>query len=238
MISLLSRSLRNVNNRAKRLLCWVTEDFRPHPSSCKVRILTRIPGAHKRRLDRLLLRSRSRAPNGARIGYSTPRTDNCNFNRTDDLTASVDAARSHQSACVLHTSQQPAARSRSRSCAGFVIQKTITDATLARRDHWAWRALLNITGLSTWTAIQWWSLRLLALKGIPFVVPDLITIRKWAFCHGHDLGVTILSTNFARQGAQQQKAGIFYLFFDALCAPKRDYLANLASSTINPDRIN
>ena len=55
-------------------------------------LLIGMPGARERRPDRTLLGSRPRAPDGARLGCSTPRTRDGNFDRNADLTMSVDAA--------------------------------------------------------------------------------------------------------------------------------------------------
>ena len=62
------------------------------PKSSRVRLLIGMTDTHEPRPDRPELGSQSRAPDGARIGCSTPRTRDGNFDRTDNLTVSIDSA--------------------------------------------------------------------------------------------------------------------------------------------------
>ena len=98
-----------------------------------------MPGACKRRPDRPLLRSRSRAPDDARIRCSTPRTRDGNFEHTVDLITTVDAAGPQLFAGVLRTSLRAVVRSlsRSRSLAKFGARKSFP----TRRDARAPRKL-------------------------------------------------------------------------------------------------
>ena len=96
-----------------------------------MQLLIGMSGARKRTPDRPLLRSRSRASVGARIGYLTPRTCDGNFDRTTDLIRSVDAAEPQLFADVLRESLRASVRSLSRSRANFGVRKSF----LTRRSR-------------------------------------------------------------------------------------------------------
>ena len=74
-----------------------------------------MPGARLYRPNDALSQSRPRAPDDAGIGCSTPRTRDGNFDRTIDLTTSVDAATAQLSAGVLRAAVRLLSRPRARA---------------------------------------------------------------------------------------------------------------------------
>ena len=74
-----------------------------------------MPGARLRRPNDALSKSRLRAPEGAWIGRSTPRTRDGNFDDIADLTTSVYAAQAKLTAGVQRASLRAAVRSLCRS---------------------------------------------------------------------------------------------------------------------------
>ena len=88
-----------------------------------MRLLIGIPDT--RRLRPNGTRSRSRAPDSALIGFSTPRVRDGNFDRTVDLTTVVDAAGTQLSAGLSRASLRATIQSlsRSRARASFGARK-------------------------------------------------------------------------------------------------------------------